>query len=263
MRFEIDVEAGKIQERKLQILGGRIIDVGDEAVGVLGFRSIVKAFEEAFQFAAAMPAHNGSRNLVANGVAKNRRMAGAGADLSPHHLFNGTSAPAIIKKGHRAFNRQPGHDPQPVLLRCVQQPARRRRVRANSVHPVGGHPSKIALHHLRLRELLALLIGAKGAVSDSADIQLLPAGENKFPPHAETSARRNSGWRGEPLAVVATKYRPYSRFGAMFIKRDGAAFQPHRVAWMVVNIHRLNQNVIPHTALFDFAFHLKKPSKRR
>ena len=48
VRFEIDVEAGKIQERKLQIFGGRIIDVGHEAVGVLGFRSIVKAFEEAF-----------------------------------------------------------------------------------------------------------------------------------------------------------------------------------------------------------------------
>ena len=207
-----------------------------------------------------MPAHNGSRNLVANGVAKNRRMAGAGADFRAHHLFNGTRAPAIIEKGHRAFHRQPGHDPQPMLLRLVQQPVRRRRVGANSVHPVGRHPSKVALHHLRLREFLALLIGTKGAVSDPADIQLLPAGENEFALHAGTIVRRH----GEPLAAVATKYRSCGRFPEIllghprmreiFLKRDGAAFHRHRVAWMVVHIHRLNQNVIPHTAVSLICF---------
>ena len=212
VRFEIDVEAGKIQERKLQIFGGRIIDVGHEAVGVCGFRSIVKAFEEAFQFAAAMPAHNGSRNLVAYGVAKNRRMAGAGADFRAHHLFDRARALAIIEKSHRAFDRQPGHDPQPMLLRRVQQPARRRRVGANRVHAVGRHPSKVALHHLRLWEFLTPLIWAKGAVSDPADIQLLPADENEFALHTGTIVRRNSRWRGEPCTAVETKYRPYVRF---------------------------------------------------
>ena len=39
-----------------------------------------------------------------------------------------------------------------------------------------------------------------------------------------------------------------------FLKRDGAAFQRHRVGWMVVHIHRLNQNVIPHTAVYLICF---------
>ena len=92
MRFEIDVEAGKIQERKLKIFGGWIIDVGHKAVRVLRFRSEIEPFQETFQFAPAMPPNDGSRDFVANAVAKKRRMAGTGADFGAHHRFDRTGA---------------------------------------------------------------------------------------------------------------------------------------------------------------------------
>ncbi len=81
LRFEIDVEAGKIEEGELKVLGGRIVDVGHKAVGILRFHREIEAPEETFQFATAVPADDGSRDLVADGVTKDRRMAGSGADL--------------------------------------------------------------------------------------------------------------------------------------------------------------------------------------
>src|SRR3989475_8373679 len=45
LRFEIHVEAQEIEESKTQVLGRRIIDVGDETVGRFSFRRTVEAPE--------------------------------------------------------------------------------------------------------------------------------------------------------------------------------------------------------------------------
>src|SRR5207244_9864099 len=52
LRFQINVETGKIEERKLKIFGGGIIDVGDKTFRILRLHGIIKACEEAFQSAS-------------------------------------------------------------------------------------------------------------------------------------------------------------------------------------------------------------------
>src|SRR6266542_6616139 len=65
LRFKVNIEAGEIEEGQLQVFGGRIIDVGHQSVGVLRFDGKVKPYEEAFQFAPAVPANDGSGDFVA------------------------------------------------------------------------------------------------------------------------------------------------------------------------------------------------------
>src|SRR5205814_6400868 len=207
----------------------------------------VKAFEEAFQFAAAMPAHDGSWNLVANGVTKKCRMAGAGAECGTHHPFDRTGALAVIEKGHRTFDRQPRHDPQSLSVRRVQQPEGRRCVGADRVHAVGSHLRKVAFHHLRRWKFLALLVRAKRPVGHAADIQFLVADKNKFALHPGTIDNRAIRHRVEPRYVLGTGKLKRNWFATMistgpqirmvpdpFTEHDGVVTQSGSTARMVV-----------------------------
>ena len=191
LRFQINVEAGEIEEGELKVFGGRIIDIGHQALRVLCFHSIVEAFQKAFQFAPTVPANDGGRDFVADGVAKNRRMPGPDAHLGAHHLLNRTCAFAVIEKGHRPLDRKAGHDPQTVPLRRVQQPERRRRVRANGVHPIGRHLRKVLLHHLRRWKFLAPLVWTEGPIRHPSDVELFLTDKNKFAPHGRPAVHRN------------------------------------------------------------------------
>src|SRR5207247_2657418 len=66
--LEIDVEANEIEKRELEIFGGRIIDVGHQAVGIAGFGQIIEPLEKTLQLAAAMPTHDRGWKFVAEGI---------------------------------------------------------------------------------------------------------------------------------------------------------------------------------------------------
>ena len=216
LRFQINVEAGEIEERKLQILGGWVIDVGDQAFGVLGFCRPVETFEKTFQFAPAMPANDGGRDLVANGVTEDRRMASAGAHFGTNHLFNRAGALAVIEKSNRALDRQPGHDPQSVTLRGIQQPARRRRVGANRVDAVGGHVGEVALDPFAGRKFLSLFIRAEGSVGDPPHIHFFLADKYKFSLHPRTVQPRAVARFDGTVDVVRLQGRERRLPGAVF-----------------------------------------------
>ena len=205
LRFQINVEAGEIEEGELKVFGGRIIDIGHQALRVLCFHSIVEAFQKAFQFAPTVPANDRGRDFVADGVAKNRRMPCAGSDFGAHHLLNHTGAFAVIEKGHRPLDRKARHDPQTVPLRRVQQPERRRRVGAHRVHSIGRHLLKVVFHHLRRRKFLPLVIWAEGSVSDASNIQLFVTDKNEFASHLWTSARHALRRHREPRDKARTE----------------------------------------------------------
>jgi hypothetical protein len=46
--MQVDVERADVEERKVEELGGRIVDVGEQAVGCRGLRVIVQAMQEPF-----------------------------------------------------------------------------------------------------------------------------------------------------------------------------------------------------------------------
>src|SRR5439155_21181223 len=71
-------------------------------------------------------------------------------------------------------------------LRRVQQPARRRRVRAYRVHAIGGHLSEVALHYFARRKFFAFFVRTERSVGDASHIKLFIADEKEFPLHPGT-----------------------------------------------------------------------------
>jgi len=69
LRLEVYVEASQVEERQIQILGGWVVDVAHEALGVLGFGDPVELLEEALHPPGPVPAHNRSGDLVGERIA--------------------------------------------------------------------------------------------------------------------------------------------------------------------------------------------------
>src|SRR5215475_12863772 len=79
--FEVDVERDDVEKRQLQILGGRIIDVSDDCVGIFFLYDSVEPMQVTRDATAAEPARLRCHDLVAQGKTKQCRMAGTQADL--------------------------------------------------------------------------------------------------------------------------------------------------------------------------------------
>ena len=78
--LEEDVEADDVHERQLEVLRAGVVDVGDERPRVLVLAVAVELLQEALDPVPAVPADDRGGNLVADRVAEDRRVAGAGPD---------------------------------------------------------------------------------------------------------------------------------------------------------------------------------------
>src|SRR5499427_5001724 len=70
LRFKIDIESHKIQERKTEVFSRWIVHVSYETIRVFRFHRPVQAFEIGFNSLASQPPNNGCRNLIADSIAK-------------------------------------------------------------------------------------------------------------------------------------------------------------------------------------------------
>src|SRR4029079_2469363 len=80
--LEVEVERDEVEERQSQVLGRRVVDVGEERVGGLVAHGAGEAGEEALDAATAVPADERRRDLVADREAEEGGVAGA-----THRLF--------------------------------------------------------------------------------------------------------------------------------------------------------------------------------
>lgn len=62
----------------------------------------------------------------------------------------------VVQVADVAFGRQADHYAQAVTLRLIEQPPRRRRVRAHGVHMAGRHYLEVAGNELARRELMTV-----------------------------------------------------------------------------------------------------------
>ena len=165
----------------MEVFGRRIIDVGDHAVRVFGLGEAVQSREKPLNLAPAMPAHERGRDFVADGVAQHSGMSRAGVDSVADERFHGADTLLVIEERGVAFDGQSDHDAQAVLLRQVQQPARRWRVGAHGIQAVGCHLGEVALDGECVGKFVPIGRGPKRAVGDPADEKFLVAEPDKFP----------------------------------------------------------------------------------
>src|SRR5215211_2060331 len=97
--LKVDVKGNKVDERQLQIFSSRIVHIGNEPLGILSFCSAVELLENTLYAASAVPAHHGSRDLVADHVAENGWVADTGRNSSAYALLYRSDALPIVEEG--------------------------------------------------------------------------------------------------------------------------------------------------------------------
>ena len=183
LRFQVDVEAHEIQERQLEILGGGIVHVSDESPRVFVPHDAGEALEVALHAVAAEPASQRRRDFVAERVAEQRGMAGAGAHFGADQCLDVGRAAAIDQIADVLLGRKADHDAEAVALGDVEQRAGRHRVGdANGGDPIVRHGGEVPFHHREVEVLAAVGGGREGPVGDATDVQLLVADEQELPP---------------------------------------------------------------------------------
>src|SRR6266436_3396499 len=169
-RFEIYVEAEKIEEREFQKFSCRKIHISNKRLGIFSLCHAIKLLYEPLDSPAPKPAYNSGRNFIAHCIAKHRRVTGTLPYGLAHACFNCTGSPRIIQEGDVLFPRQSHHDSQVGALRCIQKPTRRDIVGPDSVDPVRNHGLEILSNPCWVRIFGAVLAGAKGTIRDTPDI---------------------------------------------------------------------------------------------
>src|SRR5215211_9258198 len=97
--LKVDVKGNKVDERQLQIFSSRIIHIGNEALRILSFCSAIELLENTLDAAPAVPAYDGSRDLVADHVAETCWVADAGRHSSAYALLYRSDALPIAEEG--------------------------------------------------------------------------------------------------------------------------------------------------------------------
>ncbi len=191
LRLEIDVEAQQIQERQPEVFRGGVIHVGDQPVRVSLLHHAIQPLEIALHLPTAQPACHRSRDLIAERVTQECRMASAGAHLRANQIGDvGGVAATVDQEPDVLLGAEPDHHVQPASGRQVEQRPRRHRVRnPDRVDPGGGHQGEVALDHPEVVILTTLGVRREGAIRDAADAQLGVADEEELAAYARPRGR--------------------------------------------------------------------------
>ena len=107
-------------------------------------------------------------------------MASTGSHSSAHTFLDSATKFFVVEEGDMLLPRQTYHDAETLLLRSIQQPARRHTVSADSVHAVSDDLGKVSLNNVRMWVLAAVFIGAEWPISHTANIEFVVAEKNEF-----------------------------------------------------------------------------------
>src|SRR5262245_17278076 len=144
LRFKVNVESHKVQEREMKVLGRGIIDIGHKSIRIFCLHGPIQALEIVFNSTATQPSDHRCRDLIAKGIAKQSGMPGAHTRLTPNQFFDIRSVFPVDEITCVLFSRKPHHDPKAMALSYVEKLAWWRCMwNTDGIQSVGSHQRKI------------------------------------------------------------------------------------------------------------------------
>ena len=178
---QVDVERAHVEERQLEVLGGREVDVGEQDVGRRGLGLVVQFAQEALDPALAVPADDGRWNLVAEGGHQHRRVIAQFVDAVDHRAADPAHGLRVVEEGDVLRPRQADHDPKAGLLRQVEDGPAGQGVDPHSVDAERPHLREVGGHLAERRELVATRVRGKRAVGHALGKELFAPGGEELP----------------------------------------------------------------------------------
>ncbi len=83
---KVDIKGDEIEEAEVQILGWRVVGISNEAFRIDLLGRIAEFGQKTLDFARAVPADNGGRDLIGNAIGQHARIFSAALDRCAYGL---------------------------------------------------------------------------------------------------------------------------------------------------------------------------------
>ena len=174
LAVQVDVERADVVRVDVEILGGRKVDVGEQALRRFRLHLVVELAQETFDAPLSVPADHGRRNLVAEREEERRRVRRERAHRRRRVAANPPDQGAIVEEGDVLRPGHAGHHLQAVPGRFVEQRFAGHGVRAHRVDAGFRHHREVARDLSKRRELMPGSVRFEGAVRHAPDQEAAP-----------------------------------------------------------------------------------------
>ena len=238
--LEIDVEAHEIHERELEVFGRRVVDVRDERAGIDLAHFVGESLDEPLDPARTVPANHRSRDLVADGIAEDGRMAGAQGGGHANACGDRPGTAPIVEEGDVLLPGQADQHLDAVTVRRIEEPPGRYRVGADRVDTILGHRFEVAGDGRHTAVLVARGIGPERAIRDAANPDLVVAAEKEAAPDVRPLQRRSGPHSLGTIPIRGS--RPwFSEFGHFLSGRRPATERDPALRTVLTGTPRANR----------------------
>jgi hypothetical protein len=170
LSLQIDIERNHIEKGQVEVFRRRIIDVGDDRLGVLLFGDRVEPIQVASNAAAAEPARLRGHDLVSQRETQQRRVTSADPHFGAIAIDEIERQIAVYQITCGLLGGQPDHDPQPMSRGYVEKRAWRHGMRdAHGIDAQRRHLREIPLDQPVVGIFATALVGPEGAISDATN----------------------------------------------------------------------------------------------
>ena len=231
LSMEIEVETTDVVAVQVQVLGWRIVHIGQEAIRHSLLAHVVEISEELLDAALAVPAHDIGRDLVADGEEQRGRMCRQSFNRGGHLLPDLAHESRIAQEGDVL---RPGHThdhAQPVARGGVEQCSRWHGIDPHRVDARFDHEPEVFVDARGRGELPPLGVGCEGAVGHTLDEEPASvsleelAGDPGSDADHGVDAMRHRQWLQWCSATLVKRSRPPQSLSRRVLPTPAKAFE--------------------------------------
>ena len=186
---QVDVERADVEERKIEVVRRRVVDVGEQRLGRGLLHVVVHVPQKPLDSGRAVPANDTGRDLVADRDEQGRRMAGQPTYLPDDLLAHRAGELAIVEKRDMLRPRNARRDVQSLPRRRIQQLVPRHGVGPYRVDAGPGHQREVLDDPRQRRKLIAVRVGRERAVRHALDQEALRPDLEELADHTRSRRR--------------------------------------------------------------------------
>ena len=166
---QVDVERADVEERQRQVLGRRVVHVGQERLRGRRLHVVVELANEALDPGLPVPPDDGGGNLVAEGEDEGGGVAGQLADPRDDVFADAAAEVGVVEERDVLRPGQADHHAQPVTRGRVEEVRVGRGVGADGVQAGFAHLGEVVRDDGGGWELASRRVRREGAVGDALD----------------------------------------------------------------------------------------------
>src|SRR5258708_172128 len=221
--MQIHVKSKHVYEGQFEILGGRIIGIGDQALSIFILNRRAQLAQECLSLPRAVPANDRWRNFFCHAIHQECGVTPAGGNRLTHLATDGLLCTSVLQEACVGHPRNIHDHANTIFEGLVEERNRWDSVGKDAIDASISHQGEVNFDLIRFGELGSSAIWSKGPVSCSLNKKFLVADEKEFSldPWSYSTGRdcrsaADGSWQIRHAAGLLITRNPYSRAMASF-----------------------------------------------